>query len=73
MIDFNDAMNLPMYAGARIEKMQICAAIHKTTQVQVRIIDEQVQLEHERFADGFGPGKSQNVKGVGMARYIQTK
>lgn len=73
MGDFKDTMNLSMYADARIEEMQIRAAIHKTTQVQVWIIDEQVQLEHERFADGFGPGKGQNVKGVGLARYIQTK
>jgi hypothetical protein len=73
MSDFNDAMNLPMYADARIEEMQIRTAIHETTQVQVRIINEQMQLEHERFADGFGPGKDQNVIGVGLARYIQTK
>ena len=73
MSDFNDRMNLSMYADARIEEMQIRAAIHKTAQVQVWIIDEQVQLEHERFADGFGPGEGQNVKGMGLARYIQTK
>lgn len=73
MSDFNDAMNLPMYADERIEAMQVRTAIHEITQVQVRIINEQVQLEHKRFADGFGPGKEQNVKGVGLARYIQTK
>ncbi|MNC80391.1 hypothetical protein D3C75_1331690 [compost metagenome] len=53
--------------------MQSGRTVQQVGEVKRRVIDQQVHVEHKRFADGLAAGKGQDFEGVGQSCYIQTK
>lgn len=73
MLSLDEFMQLPVDTLTRGSKLQERRTIKQACKVQRRVIDQQVHLEHKWLADGFMTGKGQDLKGVGQARYVQTK
>ena len=67
------AVQLPAQAIVPGAEMQECRAVQQTGQVQLRVIDQQVDVKRKRFADALTAGKGQHLEGVGQPRYIETK
>ncbi|MNG27271.1 hypothetical protein D3C84_1123690 [compost metagenome] len=66
-------MQLSMDGVSRRTEKQGGRAVQQAGEVERRVFDQQVHVEHERFADGFSTGKGQNFEGIGQTCYVQTK
>jgi hypothetical protein len=73
MIALDQFMQLSMNAVSRRPEQQGCRTVQQAGEVERRIFDQQVHVEHERLADGFSTGKGQNLEGIGQTCYVQTK
>ncbi len=65
MIALDELMQLSMHMTSGWPEMQGGRAVQQTGKVKHRVIDQQLQVEHERLADGFSAGKGQDLEGVG--------
>ncbi|MNY70437.1 hypothetical protein D3C86_2085700 [compost metagenome] len=73
MIALDQLMQLSMDGVSRRTEKQGGRAVQQAGEVERRVFDQQVHVEHERFADGFSTGKGQNFEGIGQTCYVQTK
>ncbi|MNQ95139.1 hypothetical protein D3C85_1106840 [compost metagenome] len=73
MVALHQFMQLSMDAVSHRPEMQDGRAVQQAGKIECRVVDQQIDVEHERLADGFSTGKGQDLEGVGQTCYDQTK
>ncbi|MNG21016.1 hypothetical protein D3C84_1053350 [compost metagenome] len=73
MVTLDQFMQLAMESAALWPEMQSGRTVQQAREVQHRVIDQQIHIEHKGLADRFSTGKGQDFERVGQTGYIQTK
>ncbi|MNP12841.1 hypothetical protein D3C76_1050930 [compost metagenome] len=73
MVALDPLMQLSVDAVSRRPEMQGSRAVRKAGEVNSRVIDQQIHIEHEGLVEGFAASKGLDLKSLGQTCYDQTK
>jgi len=67
------ALQLPVHTLPQRAETEKRRSVQQAGKVQLRVVDQHIDLERKRLTERFVTGKGQNFERVGQTRYIETK